>query len=169
MNETDNINVNTMLTVVTPPSLYFPIKGPKIFLAGSVGNGDAPDWQSSTLDYIQTNWTESNVTIYNPRRPSGEFLPEDEAEQATWTISMLNAADYIVMHLTGDSGSPISTFELGLFVDDERMHLSIDEGYSRKEVVEIHYAFFGDGKFYDGPEASIDAIKSKDWIRNSSL
>ncbi len=169
MNKENEIKVNTMLTVVTPPSLYFPSRGPKIFLAGSVGNGNAPDWQSRIIDYMQTNWTEKNVTVYNPRRPSGEFLPENEVEQATWTISMLNAADYIILHLTGDTGSPISTFELGLFVADERLHLSIDDSYSRKEIIEIHYDFFGIGQIYDSPENSIDAIKTKDWAKQQSI
>ncbi len=150
-----------LITVITPPTLFFPTKGPKIFLAGSVNNGKAVDWQTRAITYMETQWTENNAVVYNPRRPDGEFLPENEVEQATWTISMLNAVDYIILHLAGDSGSPISTFELGLFVNDKRLHLSIDDSYVRKEIIEIHYDFFGVGQIHDTLEDSIDAIESK--------
>ena len=148
------------ITVVTPPSLYLPTEGLKIFLAGSVCNGNAPDWQSMAVSTIQMSSGEEPLTIYNPRRPSGEFLPENEVEQAAWTISMLNASDYIILHLTGDTGSPISTLELGLFINSPKLHLSIDDSYSRKEIVEIHYNYFGIGQIYERLEESIMAIQT---------
>ena len=74
---------------------------------------------------------------------------------------MLNASDYIVLHLTGDTGSPISTLELGLFINSPKLHLSIDDSYIRKEVVEIHYSYFGIGQIYNDVTESIVAILDK--------
>lgn len=164
-NNTDDTILKIVLpcdiTVVTPPSLYLPTEGLKIFLAGSVGGGDDSEWQSTAIDLIRMSSDEGHpLTIYNPRRLSGEFLPENEVEQAAWTISMLAAADYIILHLSGDSGSPISTFELGVFIKDLRLYLSIDDSYSRKEVIEIHYNYFGIGQIYKNLKESIMAIQS---------
>lgn len=159
MNDTWNNEVNTDLMIVTPPSLYVPRSGAKIFLGGSIDLGNAPDWQSFVSKYIEESWKETDITIYNPRRLD-EFTPNLETEQAAWTISMLNLADYILLHLAGDGASPISTLELGMFIKDPRLYLSISDEYSRKEIVEYHYNCFGIGQIYATPNQCIDAMKS---------
>ncbi len=165
-NENDNSwnnEINSKLTIVTPPSLFVPRSGIKIFLGGSIDLGNAPDWNKNVIKFIEKFWTEINITLYNPRRP-GEFNPDDEVEQAAWSISMLNIADYILLYLTGDGASPISTLELGMFIKDPRLFLSINEEYSRKEIIEYHYNCFGIGQIYETPNDCITAMKS-DWFR----
>lgn len=158
-----NNEIKTKLIKVTPPSLFVPRSGLKIFLAGSICNGDAPDWQNDVASYIEKSWTEEDITVYNPRR-EGEFLPEMESEHAAWTMSMISLADYILLHLTGESGSPISTLELGMFIDDTRLFLSISDDYVRKEVVQYHYNMFGIGQIYDNPNNCVDAMKTQ-WYK----
>ena len=164
MTDDYNNEINTKFVKVTPPSLFVPRSGLKIFLAGSIGNGDAPDWQNDISSYIEKNWTEEDITIYNPRRP-GEFLPEMESEHAAWTMSMISLADFILLYLTGDSGSPISTLELGMFIGDPRLFLSINDDYIRKEVVEYHYNVFGIGQLYDNPKSCVEAMKTQRYKR----
>ncbi len=166
---TDNFNneINTKFVKVTPPSLFVPRSGLKIFLAGSIGDGTALDWQTDISSYIEKTWTDEDITIYNPRRP-GEFLPEMEPEHAAWTMSMITLADYILLHLTGDSGSPISTLELGMFIDDPRLFLSISDDYIKKEVVQYHYNVFGIGQIYDYPENCVNAMKAQ-WYKRKNL
>lgn len=163
MSDDWNNEIDTKLTILTPPSLFAANTGPKIFLAGSIDSGQALDWQSDVAAYIETSWVEVDITVYNPRRTE-EFLPEMENETAAWSIAMLNMADYILLHLTGDGASPISTLELGIFINDQRLFLSIDDSYSRKELVEYHYNSFGVQNSYSSPNQCVDAIKSH-WYR----
>lgn len=158
-----NNEIDTKLTTITPPSLFIPNSGPKIFLAGSIDGGQASNWRGNVTSYMETSWVEVDITLYNPRRVD-EFLPEMENETAVWSMSMLNMADYILLHLTGDGASPISMLELGIFIKDPKLFLSIDDDYSRKEVVEYHYNNFGIQKIYNSPNECVDAIKSH-WYR----
>ena len=158
MNDTWNNEVHTNLTIVTPPRLFVRRSGAKIFLGGSIDLGNAPDWQGSITKYIDQSWGPEDVTVYNPRRLD-EFTSDLETEQAAWTISMLTLADYILLHLAGEGASPISTLELGMFIDDPRLYLSIDDEYTRKEIIEYHYNCFGIGQIYASPKKCIDAMK----------
>lgn len=161
MNRPWNNEINTNLTNVTPPSLFVPRSGVKIFLGGSIDLGNAPDWQNSVSKYIEKSWGVGDITIYNPRRLN-EFTPDLETEQAAWSICMINISDYILMHLAGDGASPISTLELGMFITDPRLYLSISDEYSRKEIIEYHYNCFGIGQIYNTTNQCIDAMKH-DW------
>ena len=162
MSDSWDNEINTKLTKVTPISLYVPRIGIKIFLAGSVCGGNAPRWQDSIFNYIEKSWLDTDITVYNPRRE--DFTTEMENEQAAWTMSMISSADFILLHLVGDTGSPISTFELGLFVNDPRLYFSVDESYSRKEVIEYHYNYFGFRQIHNTPNESIDAMRA-DWYK----
>ena len=87
-----------------------------------------------------------------------------ENEHAAWTMTMIDSADYILLHLIGDSGSPISTFELGLFITDLKLFFSVDDSYSRKETIEYHYNYFGVRQQYNSPNDCVDAMKAN-WYR----
>ena len=110
-----NNEVNLQFTVVAVPSLYVPVSGPKIFLAGSMDNTPDRDWREEITDYIRDWWFEAefntdHITIYSPRRADNIWKPEMEVEQAAWDMSMLSMADSIILHLTGDTISPVSLF-----------------------------------------------------------
>jgi len=164
MNQKWNNEVNSTLNIVTPPSLFFPTNGPKIFLAGSINMGNAPDWQGEVIEYIKETWTDSNVTIYNPRRTE-DFTPEMEEEQVAWEACMLQNVDYILMHLVADGGvSPISLLELGLYMRDEKLYFSMEGGYPRNYVTGIHYALSGANTVSESPNYSIECMR-KHWIK----
>jgi len=163
MSDKWNNEIRTNMIKVTPPSLYVPSSGIKIFLAGSIGGGNAPDWQKDVTDYIEKNWVDEDLTIYNPRKED-EFTAEMENEHAAWTMTMIDSSDYVLLHLTGDTGSPISTFELGLYIRDTKLFFSVDDSYCRKEAIEYHYNYFGVRQQYSSPNDSIDAMKAN-WYR----
>lgn len=159
MNQDWDNEVNSTFSVVTPPSLFFPSSGPKIFLAGSINMGKAPDWQGNVIKYIKETWTDCDVTVYNPRRAEA-FTPEMEEEQAAWEACMLQNADFILMHLAAEGGvSPISLLELGLYMRDEKLYLSIEEDYPRKYVTSIHYALSGANLITESPNISIERMR----------
>lgn len=156
MNQQWNNEVNSTMSVITPPSLFYPKSGPTIFLAGTI---HLTDWRTTLIHYIEDKWTEDDVTIYNPKR-NEEFIPEEmENEQSVWTISTLNMCDYILMHLVGEHGSPISTLELGLFMNHPNLYLSMSSAYSREEVIRIHCGYYSMTNIYETPLDSINAIK----------
>lgn len=160
MNQEWNNEVNSTFSLVTPPSLFFPTSGPKIFLAGSINMGDAPDWQANVIKYIKEIWTNVDVTIYNPRRTEA-FTPKMEEEQVAWEACMLQNADFILMHLVAGGGlSPISLLELGLYMRDEKLYLSIEDDYPRKYVTSIHYALSGANTISSSPNESIDRMRN---------
>lgn len=168
MDQDWNNEVNSTFSVVTPPSLFFPSSGPKIFLAGSINMGGAPDWQAQVIKYIKEIWTDCDVTVYNPRR-TGAFTSEMEEEQVAWEACKLQNADFILMHLVAGGGlSPISLLELGLYMRDEKLYLSIEEDYPRKYVTSIHYALSGANIMSNFPNESVDRMRHH-WDRKGIL
>jgi len=160
-----NNETNSVLTIITPPSLMFPTCGPKIFLAGSIDGGKAPPWQQEVIKYTEKNWTDSDVMILNPRRDVKRFTQKMETEQHAWGIAMLETSDYILMHLAGGKGvSPVSLLELGLYMRSDKLFLSMDADYPRKYVVDVHYTHYTKRPIYDHAFKAISAIKN-DWIQ----
>lgn len=153
--------VNVMINIVTPPSLFISASGPSIFLAGSINRGEADDWQAQVSTAATATWIETDLTLYNPRRST--WADASENEQMAWTLPLLKTVDYVIMHLTGSGASPISTLELGMFIDDPRLYLSVDDSYDRKETILYHYHYFGHKEVYENPIESLHAIKQH-WL-----
>lgn len=158
-------------TVASVPSLYIPENGPKIFLAGSMDNDNEENWRKETIDYINKSWFEDrtnteSITIYNPKRNEG-WSVDLENEQATWNISMLNIADYIILYLTGDSVSPVSLLELGLHARDKKLFLAINDDYLRKNIAKFYYSCYGYNRIYSSIQEMVDVIKNN-WNKGDS-
>lgn len=164
-----NNELNIQFTVVSVPSLYMPPSGPKIFLGGSIDDiPDSPNmchWREGTTEVIKRAWfdvedNKDNITIYSPRREDDIWAIEMENEQATWDMSMLSMVDYIILNFIGDTLSPISLLELGIFVNDSRLYLSVDSSYKRKQIVELYNTYYGCNKVFDNISDSVYAIKN---------
>ena len=159
-----NNSKQLLFTVVTPPSLFFPISGVKIFLAGSIELGEN-GWRNKAVDHISRTWFEheqnnESITVYDPQR-NEDWSDDLENEQMTWDTSMISMADYIVLHLTGSSVSPISLLEVGLFIDSPKLFLSIDDSYVRSNIVKLYYSRFAQKNIYSSWVDSIDYISMK--------
>lgn len=99
----------------------------KIFLAGTIDNGDSDDWQYDVFLHLAM-YTElisddskyydiPKFTVFSPRRKNWkeDATQEDIEEQIKWEQEKLDEADLIVMVLQDNSKSPISLLELGLY------------------------------------------------------
>lgn len=105
------------LQVYTPDSAYsYGYVWPtKLFLAGSIENGKATDWQQQVIEAFK----DYSMSIYNPRRD--KWNPELEQsftcqvfnDQVVWEQKHLEACNYVLMNFVGDTMSPISLLELG--------------------------------------------------------
>ena len=104
----------------------------KIFLAGTIDNGDSEDWQRKVFlslywmiepleKYYGSNYVtpdgKYNVVLYSPRRSDWDssWGTDKIEEQIKWEQDKLEKADLIVMCLQDNSKSPISLLELGLY------------------------------------------------------
>jgi len=88
---------------------------PRLFLAGSIEQGKAEDWQALTVKAL-TNYT---VDIYNPRVAKWDDKLEQTImcdafrEQVIWEQRYLAKCEYVLFNFIGDTKSPISLLELG--------------------------------------------------------
>lgn len=107
----------------------------KIFLAGTIDNGDSIDWQSKLIDKLFSYNT--NLEIYNPRRLDWCPTPTKELlrEQINWELEHLENSDLIVMIILDESKSPISLLELGLHAHTNKIIVFCTENFYRFDNV----------------------------------
>ena len=105
-----------------------------VFLAGSIDNGIAPDWQKVVLRELN----EHKVMLLNPRRAdwNPDAGPEEVRAQVNWELEALEYSDLILMYIAKDSKAPISLLELGLFAKQQRLVLAVHPTYYRRVNVE---------------------------------
>jgi len=126
--------------VVTPPA-PLPISSdrPSIFLAGSIDQGGAPDWQAEIIAML----ADLPVTIFNPRRKLWDerwCAEADDPEfrhQVEWELNGLDRADIIAFYLAPGSLAPISLLEMGLYASSGRLILCCPDGFWRKGNIDI--------------------------------
>lgn len=99
---------------------------PKVFLAGTIDNGNSSDWQGKLIWQMKNKYNSldpdadksiGNIIVFNPRRNdwNQNASEADCEEQIKWEQRHLDEADLIIMNFTDDSKSPITLLELGLY------------------------------------------------------
>lgn len=104
----------------------------KIFLAGTIDNGDSVNWQNEVIWLMKyknsgpdpdKDDSIGNIVVFNPRRENWNInaTEKDVEKQILWEEDHLDEADLIVMVLADNSKSPISLLELGLYGPEGKM------------------------------------------------
>jgi len=108
----------------------------KVFLAGTIDNGDSENWQEKVIERFKAN---PNIRFYNPRRKSWDKnASEDELiYQIQWEQEHLDKADLIIMAISDNSKSPISLLELGLYAKDQKMIVFCNDKFYRYMNVKL--------------------------------
>jgi hypothetical protein len=112
----------------------------RVFLAGSIELGQAERWQERIVAALSGV---GDLVILNPRRDdwddSWEQRADDPqfAEQVSWELDMLDAADVVVMYLAPGTKSPVSLLELGLCARSGKLRVCCPEGFWRRGNVEM--------------------------------
>lgn len=133
------VQIGRALVVTSPAPLPPADSRLRIFLAGSIDKGEAPDWQGDVIAAI----ADCDAVILNPRRISWNERWRPHADdpsfrqQVEWELAGLDRADVIAMYLAPMSLAPISLLELGLFAASGKLILCCAEGFWRKGNVEI--------------------------------
>ena len=110
-----------------------------IFLAGSIEQGKAIEWQESVAEQFKN----SDVIILNPRRLNWDATWKQNIsdpnfnKQVNWEMDALEYADHILMYLEPSTMAPISLLELGLSALPGKIWVCCPEGYWRRGNVQI--------------------------------
>ena len=131
----------------------------EIFLAGSIEQGKAENWQDRLIkdieslqlpDNLQQNHSwRSSLSIYNPRRPDwNPNLPQDAMnatlnEQINWELDHLEKADIVCLYLDPQTTSPISLLELGIHIRSGKLVVCCPPGFYRKANIDITCRKYG--------------------------
>ena len=111
----------------------------KVFLAGTIDMGRSADWQAALVarfrDSIGGRWL---------------FF-------GAWELAHLGAADLIVMSRRGDSRSPISLLEMGLYARSGKLFVACSPDYYRYDNVRITCRRYG-VPLYDSLTALLDDL-----------
>jgi hypothetical protein len=112
----------------------------RIFLAGSIDNGKAANWQLEASRKIGYKGL-LNTCIFNPRRLDWDSdldamkVSPTLYQQVSWELQALEKATLVIMYFEPGSISPVSLLELGTF--NEKCKVICPEGYFRKANVDI--------------------------------
>ncbi len=112
-----------------------------VFLAGSIEQGSAIDWQKVAIERIVNANTASYV--FNPRRKEWDSTWKQSiknpvfVEQVEWELLALDIAEVIYMYFDPNTKSPISLLELGLYAHTGKLRVCCPEGFWRKGNVDI--------------------------------
>jgi len=148
-------NAATMPLVFTAPeAIENPNNWPSVFLAGSIDQNQAEDWQKQLIESLAG----IPCVVLNPRRKKWDSSwvqsidnPQFK-EQVEWELKGLENATVIAMCLTKDSKAPISLLELGLHATDGKMLVFCPDGFYRKGNVDVVCARYGVPVFGDFDE-----------------
>jgi len=109
-----------------------------IFLAGSIEMDKAINWQKKCEELLANKFI-----IFNPRRNEwdaswSQSIENDQfKEQVNWELNALEKADIIIMYFAGNTKSPISLLEFGLYAQSNKMKVVVEENFWRKGNIDI--------------------------------
>lgn len=112
-----------------------------LFLAGTIDNGDSPNWQKHPVDRLQMDLNDSVVAI-NPRREDWDSTWKQEysdpkfKQQVGWELYHITMSEVVFFFIGKDSKSPISLMELGLCHRKRNVIVFCEEGFYRKGNVD---------------------------------
>ncbi|KAF9473447.1 hypothetical protein BDN70DRAFT_771659, partial [Pholiota conissans] len=136
--------------VIYTPDYTTPKYPVSIFLAGSICQDKAPQWQLSAIAHL----AHLPNTIYNPRVSNWDpNLLQDAAEkrfedQVLWELKYLQSCSVIMMYLAPDEegqaiDAPISLLEFGRYADDKRLIVRCPQRFNRRGNVVITGGVYG--------------------------
>ena len=128
-----------MATVFKPPTK--PILGnkPSVFLAGTIDNGKAEDWQAR----VELSLQDLDIVILNPRRDEWDASWEQRVDyapfrqQVEWELDGLESVSVILMYFAPGSQSPISLLEFGLWAASNKLIVVSPLGFWRRGNIEV--------------------------------
>ncbi|MFL5339602.1 MAG: nucleoside 2-deoxyribosyltransferase domain-containing protein [Gemmataceae bacterium] len=129
-----------MARIIKPPApVHLDAGVPSVFLAGSIEQGAAEDWQRQ----VEFALDDLPVVILNPRRDEWDASWVQSIDnpqfrgQVEWELAAQERAGVIGMYFAPATRAPITLLELGLFARSGKVVVCCPDGYWRKGNVEI--------------------------------
>lgn len=128
-------------------SSAFATGAPSVFLAGSIENGAADDWQVKAIKALSAAF--DDIVIVNPRRVNWnpnlvQSIHEPEFKhQVTFELDHIEKVDTVLVWIDPSTKSPITLLELGLLSgsvymgDINRTVVGCPQGFYRRGNVEV--------------------------------
>ena len=150
------------LTITSPNPLPAADGRPRVFLAGSIDNGRASNWQAE----VSAALANAGVVLLNPRRADWNPAWQADAEepefvrQVRWELQALEQADIVLMYFAPGSQSPVTLLEMGLHARSGKLLVAAPEGFWRKGNVDITADHYGVPRFASLP-ALVEATRMR--------
>lgn len=133
-----------------------------VFLAGSIEQGKAVDWQKEVTERIDCY----AKYIFNPRRDKWDASLEqsinnpDFNAQVSWELTALDICSNIFMYFDPDTKSPISLLELGLYATSGKLIVCCPKGFWRRGNVEMVCSRY-DIPLHSSLDEAVDLLQRK--------
>lgn len=127
------------MTEHKPPERPYIAYQCSIFLAGSIEQGTAEDWQKRVVEQFK----DIPVTFLNPRRENWDAAWAQSIdnqmfnEQVNWELDYIQSVGHVFMYFAPGTQSPISLVEFGLMIKKKNMIVVCPKGFWRKGNVDI--------------------------------
>ena len=124
---------------ILAPFPYSHAQRPWIFLAGSIDQGNARNWQKE----ITTLLCKSAGTLLNPRRDDWNDTWVQDADtdpfraQVLWELDAQESADIVLMYFSAESFAPITLLELGLLSQSGKLVVGCPHVFYRQGNVDM--------------------------------
>ncbi len=128
------------MRVCKPPAPFTASASDRVvFLAGSIDQGHADDWQAA----IAAALGDLDIVMLNPRRDAWDATWRQSIEnpefrdQVTWELDGLERANRIAVWFAPASRAPITLLELGLHARGGKLVVGCPPGFWRRGNVEV--------------------------------
>jgi hypothetical protein len=136
----------------------------KLFLAGSIEQGKAIDWQQAVIDRL----TDLDGVIWNPRREVWDSTWEQDInnppfkEQVMWELGAIEVANIVAFYFEPNTLSPITMMELGFVCGLTSMNVLVycPKGFWRKGNVDV-ICELHNIPVYETEEEFMEALRTK--------
>jgi hypothetical protein len=109
-----------MRLFTAPEEVPEELESTSIFLAGSIEQGTASQWQQEVIAAVEGHPLHGTVTVFNPRRTQWDasWSQTDDnpefVEQVNWELDQLWRSDITFFFFDPSTKSPITLMELGI-------------------------------------------------------
>ncbi len=145
---------------IKAPNRHQDYRKVSIFLAGSIEQGKAEDWQHKLVQEL----SDLDIIVYNPRREQWDSTwiqsihNKDFQEQVTWELNYLDNSDIRFYYFHPDTLAPISLMELGQEGPNGYNIVCCPAGYWRKGNIEV-FCRYHDIPLYEDWNESVAALR----------
>lgn len=115
----------------------------RVFLAGSIEQGKAEDWQKVVSEKL-----DKDFIVFNPRRDNWDSNLEQSpsnnefVKQVNWELEALEMSDIIIMYFAKNTLSPISLLEFGLHIKSGKLRVVIPSEFWRYGNIVVTCKFY---------------------------